>query len=448
MAFVCSNCDTQYPKWQGRCNECGKWSTIGELQQTKSLNLAKTGKQAELDTNSIVDIKSVEYSKNYRFSAGLVEVDNVFGGGLVQGSLTLLGGAPGVGKSTLLLQIIHKQLAAKKSVMYVAGEESPEQIKHRADRLGLDIDAMKCITATNLDLVLGTLAKAKPDLVVIDSIQTVWTSEADGSAGGVSQVRACTTKLLDIAKTYNITTILVGHVTKDGAVAGPKTLEHLVDIVVYLEGERLEQTRILRSVKNRFGPSGEVGVLIMTKKGLVPVADGAMVFMRSSSPVAGTVIGAFVDGSQVFFTDVQILLEKSVGAYPRRIATGYDVNRLQILLAIIHKHLGVNLAAYDIYLQLPSSIKKGQTSLDAAICVALLSAFYNKSVPVDTVVVGEVGLNGLLRSVNGLIKIIREASTVKFAQIIAPKSAKNITSKNIKVQQFEFIKDIKKLFPK
>jgi len=445
--FVCSNCDAQYAKWQGRCNECGQWSSITEMQVTKAISAksGSAGKIPELDKDAIIDIKSVKFSDNYRFSSGLTEVDNVLGGGFVQGSLILLGGQPGVGKSTLLLQIIQQQLNNKKSVMYVAGEESPEQIKHRAERLGLNLDKMQCITATNLDLILGTLIKNKPVMVIIDSIQTVWTTEAEGSAGGVSQVRASTTKLLDVAKTYNITIIIVGHVTKDGAVAGPKTLEHLVDVVTYLEGDRLDQTRILRSVKNRFGASGEVGVLQMTKTGLQPVSEGSLIFLRSEQPMAGTVVSAFVDGSQVFFTDVQVLLEKSVGAYPRRVTTGYDVNRLQILLAIMHKHLGVNLSAYDIYLQLPGSIKKGQPSLDLAICMALLSAYSDKVMSAATIVVGEVGLNGLVRSVNGLVKIIHEAAKVKFKNIIIPKAEKNITSKNIKLVTIEFIQDIKTL---
>ncbi len=442
--FSCTNCDAQYPKWQGRCNECGKWGTVIESQQIKA-TIDVTGHKS-LDPSSIVEIKSVDYSKSYRFSSGLSEIDGVLGGGFVEGSLVLLGGQPGVGKSTLLLQVIDDLIKTKKSIMYVAGEESPEQIKHRAERLSLSIGDMKCITATNLDLIIGTVIKDKPSVLVIDSIQTIWTEMAEGSAGGVAQVRATTTKLLDIAKTYNITIIIVGHVTKDGAVAGPKTLEHLVDVVLYLEGERLEQTRILRSVKNRFGSSGEVGVLSMTKNGLEAVKSSATIFMKSEKNIPGTVIGAFIDGSQVFFTDVQVLIEKSVSAYPRRVVSGYDVSRLQILLAIIHKHIGVNLTGFDIYLQLSSNIKKGNSSLDASICVAILSAFYDKSVSAGGVVVGEVGLNGLLRNTSGLIKIIREATKVGFQEVIVPKSTKSLTSKTIKVSQIEYIQNIGKQF--
>lgn len=442
--FSCTNCDAQYPKWQGRCNECGKWGTVIESQQTKA-TIGIAGYKS-LDPASIVEIKSVDYSKSYRFSSGLSEMDNVLGGGFVEGSLALLGGQPGVGKSTLLLQVIDNLIKTKKSIMYVAGEESPEQIKHRAERLSLSIGDMKCITATNLDLIIGTVIKDKPNVLVVDSIQTIWTENAEGSAGGVAQVRATTTKLLDIAKTYNITIIIVGHVTKDGAVAGPKTLEHLVDVVLYLEGDRLEQTRLLRSVKNRFGPSGEVGVLSMTKNGLEAVKSSATIFMKSEKNIPGTVIGAFVDGSQVFFTDVQVLIEKSVSAYPRRVVSGYDVSRLQILLAVIHKHIGVNLTGFDIYLQLSSNIKKGNSSLDASICVAILSSFYDKPVSAECVVVGEVGLNGLLRNTNSLIKIIREATKVGFQEIIVPKSTKSLTSKAIKVSQIEYIQDIRKHF--
>lgn len=441
MIFVCSKCDAQYPKWQGRCTECGSWGTISEEVDTKLRSKNNINKLA-LSEKKLVSLSQVSSSAQNRLTLGLSEIDKVLGGGLVSGSLVLLGGQPGIGKSTLVLQIADSLASMKRTVFYFSGEESAEQIKLRAERLGLKLSTMKISLESNLDVIISTLVKHKPFLVVIDSIQTVWTAEADGTAGGVSQVRAATTKLLETAKKYGITIIIIGHVTKDGSVAGPKTLEHLVDTVLYLEGERLESIRLIRVVKNRFGPSGEVGVLVMGSRGLEPVKNSGKIFLSSRQPSPGSSIGAVLEGSRVFLTSVDALLEKSTNPYPKRTVIGFDNTRLQVLLAILNKHAGINLSGFDVYVHLPGGLKTSNPSLDLAVCLALVSAKSGKALNSDTLFVGEVSLNGSLRPVLGQAKIIQEAANLGLARVLIPKGQKKIISRKVKIEEYSDIKNV------
>lgn len=435
--FICSKCDAQYPKWQGRCQECQSWGTVKETADFKKTSVRKqTPALGSEDLQSLGDVSPLQ---SVRISSGLSEIDKVLGGGLVLGSLILLGGQPGIGKSTLVLQTAASLVKNDRTVFYFSGEESKEQIKLRADRLQLDLEKLKISLTTNLDVIISTLIKYKPALAVIDSIQTVWTSEAEGTAGGTAQVRASTTKLLETAKQHGITILIIGHVTKDGSVAGPKTLEHLVDAVLYLEGERLESVRLARVVKNRFGPSGEVGVLAMTARGLEGIKNSGRVFLGSGNPSAGSSVGAIIDGSRVFLTDVDVLLEKSLGQYPKRTVIGFDSNKLQVLLAILHRHAKLNLGLFDVYVHLPGGLKSSSPSLDLAICFALASSKLDRPLSEKTLAVAEVGLNGNLRPVSGQAKIVQEAAALGFKKIIIAQGEKKIVSQKISVQEFATI---------
>lgn len=439
--FICTKCETQYPKWQGRCSECQAWSTIKESIAQPERSKA-TGKIPGLGKEELQDLSQVKSEQIARFSSQIREVDQVLGGGLVPGSLVLVGGQPGIGKSTLVLQLASSLISNKQAVFYFSGEESAQQLKLRADRLKLSMTGLIVSNTTNVDVIISTLREHKPQLAIIDSIQTMWTEDAEGSAGGIAQVRTCATKLLEVAKQSGITILIIGHVTKDGAVAGPKTLEHLVDTVLYLEGERLESIRLLRAIKNRFGPSGEVGVLAMTQSGLQPIQDSSRLFLSASQQLVGTSLGALVDGSRIFMTDLNALVEKTQSPYPRRTVIGFDTNRLQVLLAILHRYTGLNLSAYDVYVHLPGGLKSVSPSLDLAVCLALTSAKRDKPLSDSTVLVGEVGLNGNLRSVTGQAKILQEAIGLGFKKIILPQGTKKLTSSKIEIIELNSINEV------
>lgn len=442
QVYNCQHCDTQYPKWQGRCTECGKWGTIQEARQSPLVSQKEMEKNT-LAPDKLIDLGSfeAEAKETKRTKTGLSEVDRVLGGGLIRGSLVLLGGDPGIGKSTLVLQLARHIGSAGASVFYISGEESASQIKSRCERLGIDVSGITFAASTDCDAIVSTLAKYRPQCAIVDSIQTLATADAEGVAGGIAQVRACTAKLIEVAKQHDVTVILVGHVTKEGAVAGPKTLEHLVDVVLYLEGEKLMGTRILRSAKNRFGSTSEIGVLTMTAKGLQDVSDTSRLFFSTPrSGVSGSAVGAVVEGSRVFFTDIEALVEKTSFGYPKRTVTGYDLNRLQMLLAVLHTHAGINFSSDDVYVQLPGGFKSRDPALDLAVCVALASA--KKKIPVrkGLVMIGEVGLNGFLRTVPHQDKIIKQATSLGFARLLLPTMEKKLISNKIRLVQEETLK--------
>lgn len=439
--FICSKCDAQFPKWQGRCPECQSWGTIKESVGLKQKNQPGQGAKP-LPADELIDLAQVGAVSVQRFPTGLTEVDRVLGGGLVAGSLVLLGGQPGIGKSTLVLQIANSLLQDGRTVFYFSGEESPGQLKLRAERLKLPLANLLASTATNIDAIAATIVQQQPQLVIIDSIQTVWTDDAEGTAGGVSQVRAATAKLLAAAKREQLTIIIIGHVTKEGVVAGPKTLEHLVDTVLYLEGERLESVRLLRVVKNRFGPSGEVGVLQLAAAGLVPVSSSGRVFLSAAGKDAGSSIGALVDGNRVFLTNVDALVEKTQSPYPRRTVIGYDANRLQVLLAILHRQAKLNFSTADVYIHLPGGLKSSDPSLDLAVCLSLASAKKEQALPANTLFCGEVSLNGRLRPVRSQAKIIQEAASLGFQRIVLPAGEKKLTSQKIAIKEFSYLSEV------
>ncbi|MBT6819721.1 MAG: DNA repair protein RadA [Candidatus Magasanikbacteria bacterium] len=410
--FVCSNCDSQYSKWTGRCLECGKWSTIEEKIASKSAETKKTLDYSPAKTQKLSDIKSEDTK---RVETNISELDRVLGGGIVPGSLILLGGEPGIGKSTLSMQLA----MTVDNTLYISGEESVGQIKLRADRLNLKTDNLQLANETHIETVCATIKKEKPKLAVIDSIQTIYSEESTGEPGSVSQIRACTAKLMEIATTTNTAVVIIGHVTKDGAVAGPKTLEHLVDTVLYLEGERYHTYRILRATKNRFGATDEVGIFEMKESGLEEVANPSASFLQERGEnMSGCVVTCLMEGTRPLLVEIQALVNKTSFGYPVRKASGFDLNRLHVLTAVLQKRARLDLSQYDIHLNVVGGIKADEPAVDLAVCLAIASAFKDKELGTDLCVFGEVGLGGEVRSVVQTEKRLKECEKLGMKRVI------------------------------
>lgn len=418
--FVCSSCDAQFPKWSGRCLECGKWGTLGESD--KALETQKASKEINtklaLETQTLADISS---DSTPRTKTTISELDTVLGGGLVPGSLILLGGDPGIGKSTLSLQILSALGKITKSLpLYVSGEESGQQIKLRADRLAVDAKHISFLSQTHVESIAATIMKTKPSIAIIDSIQTIYSGEVDSEPGSVTQVRACTVKLLEAAKSSNTPIILIGHVTKDGQVAGPKTLEHLVDTVLYLEGDRYQAFRLLRTVKNRFGPTNEVGVFEMTQKGLEGVENPSALFITQHQNLAGSAITSVLEGTRPFLVEIQALVTKSVYPSPQRRASGFDVNRLQLLLAVLNQRTNYNFADKDVHINIVGGLKVQDPGVDLAVCASLISALTDKPLEEGLLTLGEVGLAGEVRPIRQLAERLKEANKLGYTKAWIP----------------------------
>lgn len=423
--YVCSNCDAQFPKWSGRCSECGSWGTLTE--QIKDQKEAAKADLSKLAGAELLDLREIKSDKMPRLLTGLSEVDGVFGGGLVPGSLILLAGEPGIGKSTLVAQIataLGKQVDTNKkspAVIYASGEESARQVKDRFDRLDGNLDNLRFISETNVEKIIATAIKANPQLLIIDSIQTVYSALIPSEAGSLNQIRAAAVKLLELAKGSGITVIMIGHITKDGQVAGPKSLEHIVDTVAYLEAEKSNSFCLLRASKNRFGATSELGVLEMTSQGFKAVSNPSSVFIESSSgAISGSVVGCVLEGARPFLVDLQSLVSKTVFGYPQRKASGFDLNRLQVLAAVISKRTKINLSSQDIILNLVGGLRLADPGLDLAACAAMISSFYNHNFDRQTIVIGEVGLGGEIRAVSRLEQRLKEAEKLGFKQALIP----------------------------
>jgi DNA repair protein RadA/Sms len=440
--FACSKCDAQFPKWAGRCSECGAWGTVAETVSTGT----KTSKPStNFDLKNLTDFKEVSTESFDRIKLGLPEIEQIFGGGVVKGSLTLLGGEPGIGKSTLALQILKQMEGSSKGpLLYISGEESASQIKLRMDRLDYNSQNLKFLAETNVEQVCAAISTLKPELAIIDSIQTVHSAEVESEAGNVSQIRACTSKLLEVAKTTNTAVLITGHVTKDGAVAGPKTLEHLVDVVMYLEGDKFHEYRLLRCSKNRFGSTNEVAVLEMGPKGLLEISDPSQIFLAEKQiNTPGSVISCYLEGTRPFMIEVQALVTPTIFGYPQRKVSGYDLNRLQMIAAVLFKRAGLNLQNQDIHLNIVGGLKVNEPALDLAVAMAIFSALKNVPIANDTIALGELGLGGEIRTVQHLEKRLQTAEKLGFKFAFVP-SAK-FTPKNIKLKQISNIKDLSNL---
>ncbi len=423
--FVCSHCGAQYPKWTGRCLECGKWSTITEEQNQKTKTEKKqTAEYPPTKTQKLSDIKASDVS---RIKTNISELDRVLGGGIVPGSLILLGGEPGIGKSTLAMQLA----TALNNVLYMSGEESVGQIKLRADRLPTTDSQLQLANEVHVETICSTIKQLKPALTVVDSIQTIYSEESTGEPGSVSQIRACTAKLMEVAKTTNTAIVIIGHVTKDGTVAGPKTLEHLVDTVLYLEGERYHAYRILRATKNRFGATDEVGIFEMKETGLEEVKNPSASFLQERGEnMSGCVVTCLIEGTRPLLVEIQALINKTSFGYPVRKASGFDLNRLHVLTAVLQKRAGLNLSQYDIHLNVVGGIQADEPAVDLAVCLAIASAFKDKELGTDLVVFGEVGLGGEVRSVVQTEKRLKECEKLGMKRVIIHESIKTLEHKN------------------
>lgn len=415
--FVCSKCDSQFPKWTGRCSSCGSWNTLSEQRVARSAGRGATAAKASL-------LGSVSDSALERVSSGVSEFDHILGGygsksGFVPGSLVLLGGDPGIGKSTLALQTALK--TACKQVLYITGEESLPQVKSRALRISGKLAELSAASETDLDSVCALLEQTKPDFAVIDSIQTMYSQNTTGVAGGPAQVSYATNRLMELGKRLSITLMILGHVTKEGNLAGPRMLEHMVDVVLYLEGDRFGTLRLLRCVKNRYGSTNEVGVFEMKENGLQVVSNPSDMFLAERvARKPGNAVTATVDGSQCLLLEVQALVGRTEYNYPKRNATGYDYNRLQLMAAVIQRSLKINLSERDIYVSVAGGYRISETACDLAVALAIVSSYKDISLPDDVVLIGELGLSGEIRKAPALEKRLRESSKLGFKKALVP----------------------------
>lgn len=428
--FFCNECGYESAKWLGKCPACNKWNTFVEEKVVKQSGGSKVVSKKSVEPVSLNSIEKLEIS---RIKSGFSELDRVLGGGFVNGSLTLLGGEPGIGKSTLILQICQK-IDVDGKVLYVSGEESGEQIKIRADRLNIKNDNIMFLGETDINSIEETIEKIEPKFVIIDSVQTMYSDEVSSAPGSVSQVREITARIMKMCKMKAITTVIIGHVTKDGTIAGPRVLEHMVDTVLYIEGERYFSYRVLRGVKNRFGSTNEIGMFEMQNEGMVEISNPSSVLIseREGNP-AGSVIVGSLEGTRPILVELQALTSTTVFGMPRRTANGIDYNRVTLLIAVLEKIAGMNLGNQDVYMNIVGGIRINEPALDLGIVLAAASSYKNISIPNDVAVIGEVGLTGEIRSVNMIDKRIKEIEKMGFKTCIIPETNKKLLKENFKL---------------
>ena len=421
-AFFCQNCGYESSKWMGQCPACREWNTfVEELVDRKALSTS--GKIKPATEAKPVPLSAIKTSDEERISTSMPELDRVLGGGVVKGSLVLVGGDPGIGKSTLLLQVCRNLSGQNLSVLYVSGEESLQQIKLRAERIGTFSDHLELLCETSLDTIRTVIERNKPQIVVIDSIQTMYNENVSSAPGSVSQVRESTGVLMQIAKGMDISIFIVGHVTKEGVVAGPRVLEHMVDTVLYFEGDRHESYRILRGVKNRFGSTNEIGVFEMEEKGLSEVLNPSeMLISGRPKEASGAVVACSLEGTRPILLEVQALVTATNFGMARRTANGVDYNRINILLAILEKRCGFAMSRYDAYVNIAGGMKMNEPALDLAVVMALVSSFKNREVDPGMLIFGEVGLSGEVRGVSQAAQRVTEAIKMGFTSCLLPKS--------------------------
>lgn len=426
--YTCTACDAQFPKWLGRCTECSSWGTLSLTTEERTKE-----KRNMISPAEVVRLADVEIGKDFqRLQTGINEIDRVFGGGIVTGSLTLLAGEPGIGKSTLVAQIANG-LGSKHPIIYVSGEESLGQVKLRLERLGCNLKNFNFINATDIEKVLSAVEAQTPDLVIIDSIQTIHTSLLPQEAGSINQIRAVAVRCLEVAKRRNIAFITIGHITKDGTIAGPKSLEHIVDTVLYLEQETARGYQLLRASKNRFGSTNEIGVFEMTQKGFKEIINPSAIFLDETvSRSSGSATSCIIEGTRPFLVEVQALVTKTIFGYPQRKTSGFDLNRLQVLSAVINKRTKFNVTTQDIILNSVGGIKITDTGLDLAVVGAILSSLLDKPLDKQMLILGEVGLGGEIRLINQLASRLKEGQKMGFKKIIAPPSDQKTASSGLK----------------
>ena len=441
VQYVCQSCGAAYPKWSGQCGDCQQWNSLVE-ERVEGAQAKAMASYAGVESLEWVTLDEVSVREYERLSLGMEELDRVMGGGLVQGSVTLVGGDPGIGKSSLLLQVF-AYLSQKHSVLYVSGEESLDQIALRARRMGLSAKNFHLVADTHVRAIIDGIKKHRPQMVVIDSIQTMQVEELSGAPGGVTQVRESAALLTRMAKQNNVAVFLVGHVTKAGEVAGPRVLEHIVDTVIFLEGQQDGRFRLLRALKNRFGPVNELGVFAMTDKGLKEVKNPSAIFLSRNEVLPGSCVVNIWEGTRPMLLEVQALVDDNHFGAPKRLAIGYDLNRLNMLLAILHKHGGIEIGQSDVFVNVVGGVKISETSADLGMMLAILSSFKNKVLPQDLVVFGEVGLSGEIRPVPYGPERLAEAAKHGFKQAIISKANYNKESAaKIKLQVVNNVREL------
>jgi len=435
--YVCSNCDAQFLKWSGRCLECGSWGTL-----QKQIVDQKTAIDNDVQTSpaQIINLSELKSQDLARIKTNIGEIDRVLGGGIVPGSLILLSGEPGIGKSTIVAQVADA-VATEEKVIYVSGEESAIQIKSRLERLNCNIKNINFISEINVEKILSTTANTKPSLIIIDSIQTVYSSLIPSEAGSINQVRASAVKFLETAKELNTAIILIGHITKDGQIAGPKSLEHIVDTVIYLDSEQSHNYRILRATKNRFGSINELGIFEMSSSGFREIKNPSAIFVSAGEQkITGSIISCVMEGTRPFLVEVQALVTKTVFGYPQRKASGFDLNRLQVLTAVLTKRTKINLTSQDVILNIAGGLKISEPVLDLAICLAIASSLLSQAIDKKTIVLGEVGLGGEVRKIGRMEQRLKEAEKLGFTKAIVPDC--DVKAKKIKLRKIKNLSDI------
>lgn len=438
VVYTCQQCAAQFPKWMGQCLECGHWNTL--VEETALPSNARVGHYAGHSSSVVQHFSEVTFTQEIRFSTGFTELDRVLGGGLVAGSVVLLGGDPGIGKSTILLQTLC-ELGRQQKALYITGEESLQQLALRANRLGIQADYLGLVAETHVEKILHLMTDFKPKVVVVDSIQTLFSEQVNSAPGSVSQVRESAAQLVRFAKQTQTALFLVGHVTKEGQLAGPRVLEHMVDTVLYFEGESDRRYRMIRSVKNRFGAVNELGVFAMTESGIREVSNPSAIFLANHLPsTPGSAILVAWEGTRPLLVEVQALVDESHLANPRRVAIGLDQNRLALLLAVLHRHAGIPTYQQDVFVNIVGGLRILETAVDLAVLLAIFSSLRNQPLPQKLIIFGEVGLAGEIRPVQSGLERIKEAAKHGFTQAIVPmaNAPKKISSDLLihKVQHF------------
>lgn len=440
--FVCQECGYETPKWLGRCPSCNEWNTFAEEKETKERD---SGGFRGISSGKLEKISSITSGRKERIHTGSREMDRVLGGGIIKSSLVLVGGDPGIGKSTLLLQVAGNAAKQGLKILYVSGEESGEQIKIRADRLGVVDGELYILAETNIDIIKDFVEKENPDLLILDSVQTIYCPDIASAPGSVSQVREVTSNVMRMTKARDMASFIVGHVTKTGAIAGPRVLEHMVDTVLYFEGERHFTYRILRAVKNRFGSTNEIGIFEMRESGLVEVDNPSEVFLKGRPIDAyGTVVTAAMEGTRPVLIEIQALVTYSPGGFAKRITTGIDNNRAAMLLAVLEKKAGLAMQSSDSFINVTGGLQLKEPAADLAILCALASSFKEISVDFKTILIGEVGLTGEIRGVNSIEKRLMEAQKMGFARAVIAESNEKI-SKTIKGIEIITVRNVREV---
>ena len=419
--FYCTNCGNETPRWQGKCPACGAWNTIEEHIEKPSAGSIKTKAAPVGQSKRPQRLQEISSEGEIRFSTGMGELDRVLGGGAVAGSLVLVSGAPGIGKSTLLLQICNS-LCADRSVLYVSGEESERQLKLRAERLGVAPESLFVLSETRLSDILEAATETKPDILIVDSIQTLYNEENDSSPGSVSQVKDCTMSMMQLSKSNGITVFVVGHINKDGNIAGPKVLEHMVDCVLYFEGDPNSSYRLLRAAKNRFGSTNEIGVFEMQDSGLTEVPNPSQMLLEGRPEGAsGTCVSCVMEGTRPVLAEVQALVAKTMLNVPRRVSDGFDFNRAVLMLAVMEKRAGMKMSMFDAYVNVIGGLRLDEPGADLPVVLALASSYRDQCIPDDLVAVGEVGMTGEIRAVSHMNQRLAEVARLGFRKCMIPR---------------------------